>query len=186
MGQIINALFSLSSHDPAIREKGRQDANLASLVFLLLGIGIFLVTLIRDLLTHFVGNEITNNIRSEAYRKILRMPIYWFDRADNNCGVLSTRLGTDCQTINGMATTYIYIIIQCLSTLTAGIVIAVIYEWRITLVALGSMPLIMLSGAVRSKFRNGLMEQTDKAYKDSAQIIMESLTNIRTVVSFGV
>ncbi len=85
-----------------------------------------------------------------------------------------------------MATTYIYIIIQCLSTLTAGIVIAVIYEWRITLVALGSMPLIMLSGAVRSKFRNGLMEQTDKAYKDSAQIIMESLTNIRTVVSFGV
>lgn len=114
------------------------------------------------------------------------MPIYWFDRPDNNCGVLSTRLGTDCQTINGMATTYIYILIQCLSTLISGIVIAMIYSWRVALVALGSLPLVMLAGFIRSKFRTGLMEQSDKAYKDSAQIVMESLTNIRTVVSFGV
>lgn len=55
------------------------------------------------------------------------MPIFWFDRAENNCGVLSTRLGTDCQTINGMATTYIYIMIQCLSTLIAALIIALIY-----------------------------------------------------------
>lgn len=114
------------------------------------------------------------------------MPIFWFEKQDNNCGVLSTRLGTDCQTINGMATTYIYLIIQCASTLIAAIVIAFIYEWRITLVSLGSMPLVMLSGYIRSKFRLGLTEKEDKAYKDSAQIIMESLTNIRTVVSFGV
>jgi hypothetical protein len=51
---------------------------------------------------------------------------------------------------------------------------------------LGSLPLVMLSGFIRSKFRNGQMEQLDKAYKDSAQITMESLNNIRTVVSFGV
>lgn len=85
------------------------------------------------------------------------MPIYWFDRSDNNSGILSTRLGTDCQTINGMATTYIYIIIQCLSTFIAAIVIALIYEWRTTLVAIGTLPLIMLAGFVRSKFRTGLM-----------------------------
>lgn len=100
------------------------------------------------------------------------MPIFWFDRPDNNSGVLSTRLGTDCQTINGMATTYIYIFIQCLSTLIAAVIIALIKEWRIALIALGSMPLLMLAGAVRAKFRNGLMVQADKSYKDSAQIIM--------------
>ena len=58
------------------------------------------------------------------------MPIYWFDKPENNCGILSTRLGTDCQTINGMATTYIYIMIQSLTTLVAGVVLALIYEWR--------------------------------------------------------
>ena len=85
------------------------------------------------------------------------MPIYWFDRADNNCGILSTRLGTDCQTINGMATTYIYLVLQCLSTLIAAIIIAFIYEWRTALVSIGTMPIIVLAGAIRSKFRTGQM-----------------------------
>jgi len=48
------------------------------------------------------------------------------------------------------------------------------------------MPIIVAAGAIRSKFRSGQMEEMDKAYKDSALIIMESLNNIRTVVSFGV
>ena len=114
------------------------------------------------------------------------MPIYWFDRPANNTGILVTRLSSDCQTINGMATTYIYIIIQCIGTFVAGLIIALVYEWRTALVALGSLPLVMLAGAIRSKFREGLMERADEAYKNSAQIIMESLTNIRTVISFGV
>lgn len=114
------------------------------------------------------------------------MPVYWFDRTDNNCGILSTRLGTDCQTINGMATTYIYLVFQCLSTLIAALIIAFVFEWRTALVAIGTMPFIVLSGAIRGKFRTGQMEKMDKAYKDSALIVMESLTNIRTVVSFGV
>ena len=144
--------------------------------------GLFL----RDFLTSIVGEEITSNIRKATYRKILNMPVYWFDQADNNCGILSTRLGNDCQTINGMATTYIYIVIQCLSTLVAGVTVALVFEWRIALVALGMMPIIMLSGFVKAKFRSGQMYSFDKAYKDSAQITMESLSNIRTVVSFGV
>jgi ATP-binding cassette subfamily B (MDR/TAP) protein 1 len=93
------------------------------------------------------------------------MPISWFDKPDNNCGILSKRLGTDCQTINGMATTYIYIMIQSLATLITGLIIALIYEWRIALVALGFMPLVMLAGAVRSAFRNGLSKKEDEAYK---------------------
>ena len=85
------------------------------------------------------------------------MPVWWFDHPDNNCGILSTRLGTDGQTINGMATTYIYLILQCLSTLIAGVVIALVYEWRTALVAIGSMPVIMLAGFIRGKFRSGQM-----------------------------
>lgn len=100
------------------------------------------------------------------------MPVEWFDKPDNNCGVLSTRLGTDCQTINGMATTYIFIMIQSISTFSAGVIIALIYEWRTALIAIGMMPLLMLSGAIRSAFKNGLDKKMDEAYKDSAQIIM--------------
>lgn len=170
LSDIINALFYFSKD--STKEQGRKDADIASLVFLILAFGTFIFTLGRDFLTYVVGDEITNNIRKEAYNKILKMPIHWFDRPENNCGVLSTRLGTDCQTINGMATTYIYIMIQSLTTFAAGIVIALIYEWRTALVAIGLMPLVMLAGAIRSSFRNGLSEKADLAYKDSALIIM--------------
>jgi ABC-type bacteriocin/lantibiotic exporter with double-glycine peptidase domain len=71
-----------------------------------------------------------------------------------------------------MATTYIYIMIQSLTTFAAGIVIALIYEWRTALVAIGLMPLVVLAGAIRSSFRNGLSEKADLAYRDSALIIM--------------
>jgi ATP-binding cassette, subfamily B (MDR/TAP), member 1 len=114
------------------------------------------------------------------------MPVEWFDKSENNCGILSKRLGTDCQTINGMATTYIYIMIGSATTFVVGVIIALIYEWRTALVAIGFMPLVMLAGAIRTAFRSGLSEKEDAALKDSSQIVMESLTNIRTVVSFGV
>jgi ATP-binding cassette, subfamily B (MDR/TAP), member 1 len=114
------------------------------------------------------------------------MPVEWFDKSENNCGILSKRLGTDCQTINGMATTYIYIMIGSATTFVEGVIIALIYEWRTALVAIGFMPLVMLAGAIRTAFRSGLSEKEDAALKDSSQIVMESLTNIRTVVSFGV
>ena len=96
-------------------------------------------------------------LHQKIFEKILKMPIYWFDKPENNCGILSTRLGTDCQTINGMATTYIYIMIQSLTTLVAGVVLALIYEWRTALVSIAAMPLVMLAGFIRSKFRSGLM-----------------------------
>jgi ATP-binding cassette subfamily B (MDR/TAP) protein 1 len=184
LGNIINALFYLA--DPKMRSQGRIDANRAALAFLLLAIGVFIFQILRDYLTYVVGDEVTTNIRKETFQKMLKMPIYWFDKPDNNTGILSTRLGTDCQTINGMSTTYIYIMIQSLTTLVAGIILALVFEWRTALVSIGAMPLVMLAGYIRSKFRAGIIEKEDEAYKDSAQIIMESLTNVRTVVSFGV
>lgn len=85
------------------------------------------------------------------------MPIFWFDRTDNNTGILSTRLGTDCQTINGMATTYIYIMLQTISTLVSALVIAFVFEWRTAFVAVGTLPVIILAGFIRGKFRAGQM-----------------------------
>ena len=87
---------------------------------------------------------------------MLKMPVEWFDDPKNNCGALSTRLGTDCETINGMATTYIYILIQCIGTLITGVVVALVFEWRTALTAIALMPFVVMAGAVRAAFRNGL------------------------------
>lgn len=54
LSDIINALFDLG--DPKRQSKGRTDANIASLVFLILALGGFIATFARDLLTYIVGD----------------------------------------------------------------------------------------------------------------------------------
>ena len=56
LSQILDALFLLGPNNTAAqREKGRSDSNTASLVFLLLAVGVFVVTLLRDFCTYLVG-----------------------------------------------------------------------------------------------------------------------------------
>ena len=79
------------------------------------------------------------------------MPGGWFDLPRNNAGTLSARLSTDCKNINGVASSYMGVIIQNISCLVSGLVIAFIYEWRITLVSLGLLPFMMAAGVIQMK-----------------------------------
>lgn len=76
------------------------------------------------------------------------MPISWYDLPKNNAGALSARLQTDCQVVHSMTTTVVQIIIQNLSTLITGIIIAFIHYWRTSLVVLGLLPLIIIAGII--------------------------------------
>lgn len=58
-------------------------------------------------------------------------------------------------------------------------------SWRVALVAIASCPLVIIAGAIRAKNVEGFSVGTDKAYKGSGSIIMEAVTNIRTVASFA-
>ena len=44
---------------------------------------------------------------------------------------------------------------------------------------------MLLAGAIQMAMATGFSDKTDKAYKDSSTLIMESMINIRTVSSFG-
>lgn len=132
-----------------------------------------------------MGSSITRKIRLETYSKMLKMPVSWFDIPKNNAGTLTARLSTDCQVVNSMTTTVVQILIQNLSTLISGLIIAFNYEWRTSLVALGLLPLMIIAGGIQMSISTGFSDKTDAAYKDSSSLIMEAMTNIRTVSSFG-
>lgn len=66
-------------------------------------------------------------IKEETYYKILKMPVWWFDLLENNSGALTARLASDCLTVNGLTTTYVAVILQNLTTLSAALIIALYY-----------------------------------------------------------
>ena len=181
IAKMIGVLLNFDS-DPG---KARDDSNFYALLFFLIGIAAFIVNVVQFGVMSLVGEEMTERVRNEVYFKILKMPIPWFDKPKNSSGALSARLAADCNSVNGLTTTYVAISIQMLSTLLSGIGIAFYYEWRTSLVALGLLPLIMIAGLVEMEFTNGFSAKTDKAYKTSSNLISETMLNIRTVNSFG-
>ena len=132
-----------------------------------------------------IGDYITRRIRSETFYKMLKMPVSWFDISKNNVGNLSTKLSIDCQLVNAVTTTTFSIEMQNLATLLTGIVIAFVYEWRTALVALGLLPLIIFVGATKMAINTIFGNKKNAAYKNSSNLIMETIINIRTVSSFG-
>lgn len=165
--------------------QARKDANTYAIIYVVLGVASFILSVLRESIFSTIGEEMTEKVRNEAYLKILKMPITWLDQPRNSAGSLSARLASDCHTVNGLTTTYVGILIQNIANLVSGIIIAFIYEWRTSLVAVGLIPFMIIAGAIQMAFTTGFSAKTDVAYKDSSALITESMINIRTVTSFG-
>ena len=82
LSQLLDAIIAIQKAVAKNRSTvdERHSSNIASLVFVILAVALFILTFLRELLTYIVGNEITNNIRKTTFHKILRMPVSWFDK----------------------------------------------------------------------------------------------------------
>ncbi|EGR27069.1 hypothetical protein IMG5_202500 [Ichthyophthirius multifiliis] len=163
----------------------RDRANKLALYFLIIALSSWIINICQFYFFSRVGEGLTLKIRQEVFKKMLKMPMNWFDQTNNNPGNLSSRLATDAHLINSLTSNVVSIQTQNLSSLITGIVAAFFYSWRVSLVAIAVSPLMIISGGIQAKFVQGFSEGTDEAYKDSGMIIMESVTNIRTVYSFS-
>lgn len=76
-------------------------------------------------------------------------------------------------------------IILNISTMATGLFIAFFHHWMLTLIVIGLSPLIALSGALNMKKLKDLATQANEAYKEAGNQISDTVTNIRTVKSFG-
>jgi ABC-type multidrug transport system fused ATPase/permease subunit len=45
-------------------------------------------------MTH-IEEEITHNLRKSVFKKLMNMPVAWYDRPENEGGQIAARLGID-------------------------------------------------------------------------------------------
>ncbi|CAD8092756.1 unnamed protein product [Paramecium primaurelia] len=163
----------------------KSEADKNALYFFIIGCAAFLLWAIQSFCLSYVGERLTLKLRSDTFRKLLRMPIPYYDESKNNAGTLTSRLAVDCKLINGLTSSIIGINLANFASLVCGLTIAFTSSWALTLVTLGVTPFSFISGVLQAKYLQGFSAQTDEAYKDSGNLIMEAVTNIRTVFSFG-
>ncbi len=133
-----------------------------------------------------VGSEITRNLRERLYSKFLRMPISWFERVENNPGMLSATLGQECEVINELASILVFIVIIITTGVSSCYIVGFIFNWKITLLGLGFLPFILFCALYKSHLQAELDRSKEEIRRDSNIIVAETLIDIKTVAALNI
>jgi ATP-binding cassette subfamily B (MDR/TAP) protein 1 len=67
--------------------------------------------------------------------------------------------------VNGLTATFLSILVQNVATLSSGLIIALVFEWRTALFSMGMLPFMIVVGIISQKRKSGFSEKTDEIYK---------------------
>jgi ATP-binding cassette subfamily B (MDR/TAP) protein 1 len=164
--------------------KVSDGANFLSVMFLVLACGAGFFNFWQIMGFTMIGEYLTFRLRDLSFRSILRQDIGFFDDPKNSTGILTTKLATDATLVQGLTTQRVSILVQNCATLIAGLVIAFVAGWKLSLVVLSCMPLVAISGKVQMSFLKGFSADSKGAYEKAGEVATEAVGGIRTIASF--
>ncbi|KAI0492261.1 hypothetical protein KFK09_026530 [Dendrobium nobile] len=162
----------------------RKDSRFWALMHVLLGLFSFLFVPVQYYWFGVAGGKLIERIRSLSFEKVVRQEISWFDEPANTSGAIGARLSSDAASVKSLVGDTLALVVQNLATVTAGLVIAFVANWKLTLVILVIVPLVGLQGYAQMKFLDGFSADAKIMYEEASQVASDAVTSIRTVASF--
>lgn len=163
----------------------RQECDNWALAMFICAIASFLTGFTQKFLFGVIGENITLAIRDSLYKSLLKKNMGWFDKRENAPGVVTSVLASDAQTLNGASTEGLAVMVESFFALVVGMALGFSFSWKVSLVALGVTPFMMLGGFINAKFQQGMSDFDQAAFKDANLLAGDAITNYRTVSSFG-
>jgi len=155
----------------------------AALRLTLCGVGSFVATYLANVLSLLSSARQARRMREAYFAALLRMDAAWHDT--HRPGEVAARMVGDTISVQDGIGEKVAQAIQYLAQFLAGIVIAFVASWKMSLVLLSFLPLMAISGAAIT----AVMQKSDgagqDAYARAGEAADQALAAIRTVVSFG-
>ncbi len=156
--------------------------SLATALFLLFTIqAIF--AFFRIYLFNDVTERVLMTVRKDTYQHILTLPMTYF--SSKRVGDLNSRISSDITQIQETFTIVIAELIRQSLTLIIGITALTWYSYKLTLIMLGTLPVVIIVAVIIGKKVKGFSKQTQTAISDSNVIVEETLTAIQSVKAFA-
>lgn len=156
-----------------------------SILFIIVGIITGVGTFLHMHMFGLAGVRMTTRIRKMVFSAMLKQDMGWYDEDKNSVGALCARLSTDAAAIQGATGTRVGSMLQAFSTLVIGISISLYFTWKMTLVAVVSIPLVLGAVFFEARVMGGQGMQEKKKMESATRVAVEAITNIRTVASLN-
>jgi ATP-binding cassette, subfamily B (MDR/TAP), member 1 len=180
---LFGEMYGILSLDDATEVQ--RYANFYSILFLGLGVITGVSTFIQTYMFNSAGVRLTSRLRSMVFNAMMSQEMSWFDNPKNAVGALCARLSSDCSAVQGASGSRIGSIVQAGSVIIIGIGISFYYNWKMTLVASVSIPLVLISIVAEARLCEKSNIKEKNAIETASKIAIEAISNIRTVASLG-
>ncbi|XP_031490563.1 ABC transporter B family member 11-like [Nymphaea colorata] len=162
----------------------RRDANFWALMFVGLGLLAQIVSPTQMYLFAVAGGKLVRRVRALTFEHVVHQEMSWFDEPINSSGAIGARLSADAATLRSLVGDALSLVVQNISTIIAGLLIAFIANWELALIILGLIPMIGLQSFFQVKFLDGFSADAKKMYEEASQVANDAVGSIRTVASF--
>ncbi|KAG1370985.1 ABC transporter B family member 4 [Cocos nucifera] len=148
LSNVINAFYQPP-------HKLKKDSNFWSLMFLVFGVVSLLALPARSYFFAVAGSKLIRRIRLMTFEKVINMEIEWFDKPENSSGTIGARLSADAASVRSLVGDALALVVQNTASMVAGLLIAFLANWQLSLIILALIPLIGLNGYIQMKFSKG-------------------------------
>ncbi|XP_065871120.1 ABC transporter B family member 20 [Euphorbia lathyris] len=162
----------------------QEDVNKWCLIIACMGV----VTVVANFLQHFyfgiMGEKMTERVRRMMFSAMLRNEVGWFDEEENSADTLSMRLANDATFVRAAFSNRLSIFIQDSTAVIVAVVIGMLLEWRVALVALATLPILMVSAVAQKLWLAGFSRGIQEMHRKASLVLEDAVRNIYTVVAF--
>ena len=181
----------LPVEDGTTYDEAKKEINMLALAFVAIGLFSFLAGFFEVWLFTIVGERITFKLRQNLYKSLVKKDPAFYNKEEFGPGHLASVLSNDCHMVNAIVSSSYGAICKGLGSLIWGITIAFYSSWRIALIGLVGVPLIVVSGFLKSKMQAGETSDNNQSknaknhLKKDLKIFQETSVNMRTVSSIN-
>lgn len=186
---LANILFSLQPRftqiavDDFITKKQTDGIWLFAFLFFCVFLFRFIFSYLQEILLNTVGQKVMFDIRTEIYTKLQNQEVAYYDK--NPVGRIITRLTNDVDALNELFTSGVIDVLGDLVIIFAIIIQMFLYNWKLTLVSLITIPLLF---AATNWFRKHARIGFDKVRTRNARLnafLQEYISGAQTVQLFN-
>lgn len=186
---LANVLFSLQTRftqmavDDYITPKQTDGIWLFALAFFSVFLFRFLFSYIQEILLNTVGQKVMFDIRTQIYTKLQKQEVAYYDK--HPVGRIITRITSDVDALNELFTSGVIDVLGDLVIIFAIITQMFLYNWKLALVSLVTIPLLF---AATNWFRKRAREGFDKVRTRNAKLnafLQEYISGAQTVQLFN-